>query len=178
MNKNDLDVMFSSAKIGTGKDYWETPLKFYNNLNNLFNFTLDPAASHDNHKCNRYFTQEDDGLKQSWKNETIFVNPPYSQNKLWIKKCAQESKHSDIVLLIPARVDTKYFQEDIFPNATAICFIKGRLKFEIDGKPILDKKGNPMGAPFPSSLCIFTKNNALSSEKKEYLMNLGFTIIL
>ena len=32
-------------------------------------------------------------------------------------------------MLIPARPDTKVWHEQIFKDATVICFIKGRLKF-------------------------------------------------
>ena len=45
---------------------WETPIDFYNALNNEFNFNLDPCATDDNHKCNKYFTKADNGLIQSW----------------------------------------------------------------------------------------------------------------
>lgn len=45
---------------------WETPIDFYNALDNEFNFNLDPCATDDNHKCNKYFTKTDNGLIQSW----------------------------------------------------------------------------------------------------------------
>ena len=51
-----------------------------------------------------------------------------------------------MVCLIPARTDTKYWHEFIFPYASEIRFIKGRLKF-----------GNSdNSAPFPSALVIFS----------------------
>ena len=53
-----------------------------------------------------------------------------------------------IVLLIPARTDTKYWHDYIFNKASEIIFIKGRLKFEINGIST-----NP--APFPSALVIY-----------------------
>ena len=53
-----------------------------------------------------------------------------------------------MVMLIPARTETKYWHEIIFPHAAAICFIHGRLKF-----------GNSkQGAPFPSALVVFKKD--------------------
>lgn len=36
-----------------------------------------------------------------------------------------------------------------------VRFLKGRLKFEKDGEPILDKNGRPQSAPFPSCIVIF-----------------------
>jgi len=51
------------------------------------------------------------------------------------------------VYLIPARVETKLWQEVIAPFADKIIFLKGRLKFS----------GNKNSAPFPSALVIFTQ---------------------
>jgi site-specific DNA-methyltransferase (adenine-specific) len=53
--------MFSSEK-----NFWETPQKLFDELDAEFHFTLDAAASDENHKCARYFTQKDDGLRQNW----------------------------------------------------------------------------------------------------------------
>ena len=58
----------------------------------------------------------------------FFCNPPYGSTiKDWVKKCA-ESDAELVVMLIPARTDTKYFHEYIY-NKSEIRFIKGRLKF-------------------------------------------------
>lgn len=54
-------VLFSSKT-----DLWATPQDFYDKLNNEFHFNLDPCANKDNHKCEKYFTIQDDGLKQDW----------------------------------------------------------------------------------------------------------------
>ena len=68
MNK---DLMFSSAT-----DQWATPQGFFDKLNVEFNFTLDPCADAENHKCEKYFTKEIDGLKQSWDGERVFLQSP------------------------------------------------------------------------------------------------------
>ena len=57
----NLNVMYSS-----NSDEWATPQSFYEQLDAEFNFNLDVAASDENHKCDRYFTQEDNGLTQNW----------------------------------------------------------------------------------------------------------------
>ena len=144
--------------FSTGKDDWETPQDFYNKLNEEFHFTLDPCADEFNHKCEKYYTEKDDGLKQDWSEETVFVNPPYSttaQNQ-WVKKCYEESKKTNtkIVMLLPARTDTSRFHDYILHKAE-IRFIRGRLIFEINGNPILDKKGKPQPAPFPCMIAIY-----------------------
>jgi len=139
----NLKTMLSSKDMT-----WETPQDFFNKLNEEFNFTLDPCATQQTAKCEKYFTLEIDGLKQNWDNEIVFMNPPYgTEIKKWIKK-ATEQKNGIVVCLIPARTDTIYFHEYLYdkPNVE-LRFIKGRLKF--GGK----QKGSG-SAPFPSLLAI------------------------
>jgi hypothetical protein len=65
-----------------------------------------------------------------------------------MEKCRQEAnKGCEIIALVAARVDTKWFQENIFETANSICFWKGRIKF-IDLSTRL--QGDP--AFFPSAL--------------------------
>ena len=55
-----------SACLSSKSDDWATPQDFYDNLNREFHFDLDPCADDRNHKCDLYFTREQDGLKQNW----------------------------------------------------------------------------------------------------------------
>ena len=121
----ETNLMFSSKT-----NEWATPTDFYVKLNEEFNFTLDPCATHENAKCKKYYTIETDGLNKSWKGETVFCNPPYGKEiKEWVKKAYTESLNECVVvMLIPARTDTKYWHEWIFGKAE-IRFVKGRLKF-------------------------------------------------
>ena len=48
------------------KQDWVTPDWLFNKLDREFHFGLDAAASDLNHKCEKYFTEADDGLKQKW----------------------------------------------------------------------------------------------------------------
>lgn len=54
-------AMFSSARQD-----WATPQDLFDELNEEFHFNLDPRANAENHKCERYFTEEDNGLLQEW----------------------------------------------------------------------------------------------------------------
>ena len=136
------ELMFSSKT-----DLWSTPNDFFDKLNDEFHFTLDPCSTHENAKCYKHFTEEENGLLQDWGNEVVFCNPPYGrQIKYWVKKAYEESQkdNTTVVMLIPARTDTIYFHEYIYHKAE-IRFIKGRLKF-----------GNAKNsAPFPSMVVIF-----------------------
>lgn len=111
-------------------DEWATPNDLFNSLNDEFHFTLDPCASETNHKTELYYSKYDNGLIQDWSNQIVFCNPPYSSIKNWVYKCWYEWFYNNvtIVLLIPARTDTKYFHEYIYHQAE-IRFIKGRLHF-------------------------------------------------
>lgn len=78
--------MFSSKT-----DQWATPQKFFDLLNEEFEFTLDPCADEFNHKCSKYYTREQNGLTKDWNNERVFCNPPYGKEIVdWVKKCNQE----------------------------------------------------------------------------------------
>lgn len=166
--------MFSSKSAE-----WETPQDLFDKLNKEFNFTLDPCATHENAKCKKYYTRKENGLSKSWKDENVFVNPPYGNEITdWVKKCADESKHAKIVLLIPSRTDTKYQHNYIFKYAKAVCFIKGRLKFENKLLPSWNKEGNfkISSAPFPSQIVVFT--DEITPSQEELLNSLGKLIIL
>lgn len=85
--------------FSTGKDDWGTPQDLFDELNKEFHFTLDPCADDNNHKCDKYYTKEQDGLAQSWAGETVFCNPPYSRKTksnagqiAWVEKCYKEAQ--------------------------------------------------------------------------------------
>lgn len=141
--------MTSNIHYSSESNEWGTPTELYDHYNKRFKFTLDPCATKENHKCEKYYTKEDDGLKQDWSGEVVFMNPPYGREiKHWIKKAYEESLMGAVVVcLIPARVDTKYWHDYIFDKAD-IKFIKGRLRFEKDGVP-------RDAAPFPSAIVVY-----------------------
>lgn len=132
-------------------DEWSTPEWLFNDLNDEFHFTLDPCSTDDNCKCNHHFTIKDNGLIQSWKNNVVFCNPPYSNCGAWVKKARFEMLNNNVVsvLLLPARTDTKWFHEYIYNMLyTKVFFICGRLRFS----------GCKQNAPFPSMIVVFDKS--------------------
>jgi len=138
--------MINKALFSSDTCEWATPQDFFNLLNREINFTLDPCCTHENAKCTKHYTREDNGLEQSWYNERVYCNPPYgSEIYLWVKKCYEESlKGALCVMLIPARTDTRYFHDFIYGKAQ-VRFVRGRLKFG----------GSQNSAPFPSMVVIF-----------------------
>ena len=137
------------SMVSSKTNEWETPQWFFDELNAEFGFTLDPC-SNGNHKCNKYFTAEQDGLKQDWSNDVVFMNPPYGGHTGdWIRKAMEESKKGAIVVcLIVSSTDRSYWHDYIFPYAKQIRFIRGRLTFG---------EANST-APFASAVVIFSPN--------------------
>ena len=143
--------MINKGLFTSDKNYCETPQDFFDELHEKYEFTLDAAATDENAKLPNYYTVEDDALKQKWEGR-VFVNPPYGREiKHWVEKAYKESLepyNECVVMLIPSRTDTIYWHEYIFGKAKDIDFLKGRLKFEIDGEP-------RDAAPFPSALITY-----------------------
>lgn len=134
-------VHFSSKDIE-----WETPKALFDELNKEFHFEMDVCSTHENAKCVKHYTKEDDGLFSPWE-KVNWMNPPYGlEIKKWIAKA---SRNPLTVCLVPARTDTVWFHEYIYNKTNVeIRFLKGRLKFG----------GNQNGsgsAPFPSMIVIF-----------------------
>lgn len=140
----NTETLFSSAK-----EEWATPQHVFDYLNNRFGpFDLDPCATAENAKCSRFYTKEDNGLKQPWDTNT-FCNPPYGRHVgQWIEKGYKSSVlyGVNVCMLVAARTETVAMQEWGFRGE--VYFIKGRIKFD-DGS---DKKNS---APFPSCVNMF-----------------------
>ena len=67
--------MITSGLMTSNTDEWATPWGLFNKLDAVFNFTLDVCATPDNAKCAKYFTKEQDGLKQDWGGGCYMVQP-------------------------------------------------------------------------------------------------------
>ncbi len=142
------DDGINAGMFSSGSDLWETPQEFFDMLDEEFHFGTDACALPENAKCERYFTPEEDGLSRDWTG-TVWCNPPYGREiGKWIKKGSESaSAGATVVMLLPARTDTRWFHEYIY-NQAEIRFVKGRLKFS--GKD---------SAPFPSMVVVFRPEN-------------------
>jgi phage N-6-adenine-methyltransferase len=136
---SNMNVHFSSAT-----EMWATPQEFFNKYNELYNFETDVCASPENAKCEQYFTEEDNGLEQTWEGN-CWMNPPYGRTiKSWMKKAYESSLNgATVVCLVPSRTDTVWWHD--YAVKGDIEFIKGRLKFG----------GHKNPAPFPSAVVVF-----------------------
>ena len=137
MNTN---LMFSSKTA-----LWVTPQEFFDALDAEFHFSLDACALPENAKCADYYTPEADGLTKKW-GGVVWCNPPYGREiGKWVQRGLDASRDgATVVMLLPARTDTKWFHECIYGKAE-IRFVRGRLKFG----------GCENSAPFPSMVVIY-----------------------
>ncbi len=140
-------VMFSRAA-----DDWTTPRELFALLDREFRFTLDVAASPDNALCARYYTRERSALDPSrcWRDAAgpAWCNPPYGrQIGAWTARAVLEARQcaATVVLLLPARTDTAWWQDNVMAYADEIRLLRGRLVFG----------GAAAGAPFPSAIAVF-----------------------
>ena len=135
----------SEALYSSQPDMWETPPDLFDEQVNEFHFNLDVCATPENAKCKRYYTPKQDGLSQPW-DGICWCNHPYGRDiGQWVRRALFASVGgATVVMLLPARTDTKWFHDYIYKRAE-IRFVKGRLKF-----------GNSKNsAPFPSMIVVF-----------------------
>jgi phage N-6-adenine-methyltransferase len=124
---------------------WATPQELFDELDAEFGFVLDVCASADNAKCDRYFTIEQDGLRQVWAPGPCWMNPPYGREiGKWTSKARRASEAGiTVVGLVPARTDTAWWHDDCIDQE--VRFLRGRVRFS---------GGGP--APFPSAVVVWT----------------------
>ncbi len=58
--------MMTKGMYTSNSEEWGTPQGLFDRLNKEFHFTFDICASKENAKCPRYYTKEEDALKQEW----------------------------------------------------------------------------------------------------------------
>jgi hypothetical protein len=80
-------------------------------------------------------------LVRSWSGR-VWLTPPYGpETTLWLAKLA---KHGDGIAIVFARTETRFFFRWVWPHATALLFLRGRLHFHRgDGKRAAANSGGP-----------------------------------
>lgn len=57
--------MMNKGLFSSNSNEWSTPKDFFQALDAEFHFNLDPCATPQNAKCERFYTIENDGLAQN-----------------------------------------------------------------------------------------------------------------
>lgn len=136
---------------GFNKETWLTPPHI---LAALGPFDLDPCAAPSPRpwpSAARHIELPEDGLTAEWQGR-VWCNPPYgAQAVRWLQRMAE---HGNGVALVFARTETAMFQDQVWPRAHAVLFLRGRIAFcSPDGKPA-------MSAGAPSVLIAYGESNA------------------
>jgi hypothetical protein len=137
--------------------------------------TMDPC-SNQNSKVDALIklTKEEDGLHADWAGvcaarlgdggdrALTFVNPPYDQKTLAhvneyaaenVSVAAELNVLLDVITLVPVKSDQPWYQQAIQFNASAVCWIAGRVRFWADGE-------QQSGAAFESVLFYYGDRSA------------------
>lgn len=148
--------MTAGRKIISQSQQWCTPRKYVTALHDFFKGApeLDPCSNKNSivQAKTEYILPKQDGLKESWKYKTIYVNPPYGREKSarssiydWFERCheAHQKHKSEVLALVPVATNTAHWKEFVFGQAEAVCFLSDtRLKFLVEGTE--NNKGAPM----------------------------------
>jgi len=152
--------------MGMGVNDRRTPPELFKHYDDLYHFTFDAAASHDNALCDTYCTldgtftrsgptpyplSDGDGLTYAWSGYAVWINPPYGRGLVepFVKRAHGNGVlGTTIVMLLPVRTEQSWFQDYVWPDVqrgvAMIDWIRGRLKFD-----------NLGAAPFSSMVVIW-----------------------
>ena len=99
--------------------------ELFTDLDNLFKFTHDPCPLH-----GATTPGVPDGLTTPW-GFTTFVNPPYSQIAPWLAKAVENMVRygTRSVLLVPAHIETVYWDVHVAPWASEVWHCITGLRF-------------------------------------------------
>lgn len=167
--RDRLNAAARASRHGSSADQtWNTPLEIIRPIVRLFGrVTLDPCSNARSIVAARVaweLERDGDSLIRSWLvalyrgRGLIFVNPPYDDAARWIAKCVEVWRELgplgvEIVILIPARTDTKWWRAAKRAGAVP-AYYEGRIAF-------LGENGKGTTALFPSALLYFGKRRQL-----------------
>lgn len=90
-----------------------------------------------------------DGLSDTWSGKTAFMNPPFSQLLLWLRRAHDQWRAGNVqtvICLVPVRTDSPWFHDTLSADAD-IYLLRGRVRF-------LDSHSKGQHTPF--SLMVLT----------------------
>lgn len=150
-------VKFNRFGFGNMNDDINTPSELFDILQARFHFAFDPFPNHANRPAGF------DGFTNDWKSPA-YCNPPYSCIDAALTKALSEMRSErrvTSVFLIPMRGNNVYWSRLVWPNACAIWFFQGRMRFEGYDKP----------SPMPMSLVVFDPDRPATTAKDVKLRN-------
>jgi phage N-6-adenine-methyltransferase len=132
-----------------------TPQALFDHYDRIHHFTLDVCSTAPMAKCKRFYTPEQDGLKQVWSG-VCWMNPPYTELGRWVKKAYEASQQGAVVVaLLPVFTDAGWFHD--YGSHATIDLLKGRLQFT-------NRNANGY-TPFGHGVFVFRKKSARQAKR-------------
>lgn len=142
--------MSSHQSAAMETDEWLTPPEI---IRSLGDFDLDPCAPAKRpwEMAKKHYALPQNGLALPWEGR-VWLNPPYGRRiGRWMKKMA---RYANGISLIFARTEVVFWHKWVWPYASSMLFIEGRLHFyTVEGV----KAPNNAGAP--SVLIAYGRDN-------------------
>lgn len=134
---------------GVADDGMMTPRYLFDQLDRIFQFTLDAACTSINCLAPQgfHFDKGEDAFKYEWTDHRVFCNPPFSEKARWMKKAHEEVQHNGclvVVMVLPTNsMDSEPWFKYVYPHYH-YHHMQARVSF-IDPKTGKPKSGNNSG---------------------------------
>ena len=168
--EREIEQKVPHVSHNSGENEWYTPSEYIESARAVMGgIDLDPASSEIANrtvKAAKYYTKEDDGLKQEWTGK-VWMNPPYAQPLIRqfseaVSERYRSGKIDEAIVLVNNATETGWFQTMV-KESSAICFPRTRIRF-------LDMDGNPSGAPLQGQAILYFgfDKNVFKNEFSKY----------
>jgi len=124
-------------------DEWETPPWLWERLSSQFNFVWDVCSTPENNLVGGSIN----ALEATWPKGVVYMNPPYSNVRPFLKRVVEEYRTTTVALL-KGDPSTRWWNDYVKDKAT-LLWIPKRVRFYYQGKP------GPHVANFPSVIAIY-----------------------
>jgi ParB family chromosome partitioning protein len=140
----------------SGNNEWYTPPDLVEAARSFMGaFDCDPASSaiaNRTIQADRFYTVEDDGLRQPTWGGRVWMNPPYAQPLITsfsadLARRYRAGEVHEACVLVNNATETGWFHA-LMSEAAAVCLIRGRVRF-------MDPAGQPSGAPLQAQVVMY-----------------------
>jgi hypothetical protein len=159
----DLRESIKRAHVShnSGNNEWYTPEPFIAAAREVMGaIDCDPASSEVANatvQAERFFTKDDDGLRQAEWGERVWMNPPYAQPLISefaanLVHRLEDGQVREACVLVNNATEARWFRT-MSSRASAMCLVDSRVKF-------IDSEGKPSGAPLQGQVVMYFGENA------------------
>jgi len=110
-------------QVSTSDDYY-TPKWIFDALGLHFDLDVASPPHPTNVPCDRYYTQEDDGLASPWYGR-VWMNPPFSKPRPWVERWLD---HGNGVALLPISRAARWI-DNLWDSPAKVYVVNENVKF-------------------------------------------------